>query len=120
MADGGLIKDGYLYLKDRIKDTVVTGGENVYSGEVESLLAQHPGTADVAVPSQRGGETVLASSCGTGGRCDRACAHHACGLQVPTIVEFVDVLPRNATCKVRNDVLRQAFRRSSDRPAGTV
>ena len=55
--------EGYLFLHDRIKDMIISGGENVYPAEVENALAGHPGVADVAVigvPSQRWGETVKA------------------------------------------------------------
>ena len=54
---------GYLYLHDRVKDMIVSGGENVYPAEVENALAKHPGVADVAVigvPDERWGEAVKA------------------------------------------------------------
>ncbi len=60
---GYLDADGYLYLVDRVKDMIVTGGENVYSAEVENAIASHPGVAQVAVigiPSEQWGEAVLA------------------------------------------------------------
>ena len=60
---GYLDEDGYLYLVDRVKDMIVTGGENVYSAEVENAIASHPAVAQVAVigiPSEQWGEAVLA------------------------------------------------------------
>jgi long-chain acyl-CoA synthetase len=60
---GYLDADGYLYLVDRVKDMIVTGGENVYSSEVENALASHPAVLQVAVigiPSERWGEAVHA------------------------------------------------------------
>jgi long-chain acyl-CoA synthetase len=61
---GSLDADGFLYIRDRLKDTIVTGGENVYPAEVESVLASHPAIADVAVigvPDDRWGEAVRAA-----------------------------------------------------------
>ncbi len=63
-GDAGYLDDhGYLYLVDRVKDMIVTGGENVYSAEVENAIAGHPDVAQVAVigiPSEQWGEAVLA------------------------------------------------------------
>ena len=62
-GDLGYLEDGYLYLVDRAKDMIITGGENVYSSEVESGLSTHPAVADVAVigiPSAVWGESVHA------------------------------------------------------------
>src|SRR5207247_11149227 len=60
---GRMDEDGFLFIEDRIKDMVITGGENVYPAEVERVLIEHPDVADVAVigvPSERGGEPVHA------------------------------------------------------------
>jgi len=60
---GHLDDGGYLYVSDRVKDMIITGGENVYSPEVEQVVAEHPAVADVAVigvPDDRWGETVKA------------------------------------------------------------
>ncbi len=59
-GDGGSIENGYLFLRDRVKDMIVTGGENVYPIEVENVLITHPSIVDVAVigvPSPKWGET---------------------------------------------------------------
>ena len=63
-GDGGYMdEDGYVYVVDRIKDMIISGGENVYSAEVENCVAQHPAVAQCAVigiPSEQWGETVHA------------------------------------------------------------
>ena len=78
---GYLDADGYLYLYDRVKDMIVSGGENVYPAEVENVLMSHPGVADVAVigvPDEKWGETpkaMVVRAPGTDG--DRGGAHRA-------------------------------------------
>ena len=66
-GDGGYMdEDGYVYLVDRVKDMIVTGGENVYSVEVENALAQHPAVAQCAVigiPTSAGAKRCTPSSC---------------------------------------------------------
>ncbi|MEU9134001.1 long-chain-fatty-acid--CoA ligase [Kitasatospora sp. NPDC048540] len=112
---GYLDEDGYLFLCDRISDTIIVAGQNIYPVEVENAVREHPAVADVAVigvPDQRWGETV------------RACVVRAPGEQVsgrelmlflrgrladfkiPSSYDFLDVLPRNPTGKVLRRVLR--------------
>jgi long-chain acyl-CoA synthetase len=120
-GDGGYLLDGYLYLKDRIKDMIVSGGENVYPIEVENVLIAHPGINDVSVigvPSSRWGETVKAivvrepSAEPVTATEVIACAKaNLAGYKCPTSVEFVDELPRNATGKVLKRILRRQFGR---------
>lgn len=111
--------DGYYFLQDRLKDMVITGGENVYPAEIENVMADHPAVLDVAVigvPSERWGETVKALvvrspnvSVSETDLIDFArgrIAHYKC----PTSVEFVDSLPRNASGKVLKQVLRARYR----------
>jgi long-chain acyl-CoA synthetase len=114
---GSLDEDGYLYIHDRVKDMVITGGENVYPAEVENALMSHEGIADVAivgVPDERWGETPKAFVV----RADQEVtepdiiayargqlAHYKC----PTSVEFVDALPRNASGKVLKKELRAPY-----------
>jgi len=120
-GDGGYLDtDGYLFLADRVKDMVVSGGENVYPVEVENVLAAHPDIADVAVigvPDDRWGETVkaivvLRPGCDGDGPAiirfvrDRL-AHYKC----PTSVEFAAGLPRNPTGKVLKRELRETYGR---------
>jgi acyl-CoA synthetase (AMP-forming)/AMP-acid ligase II len=111
-------ENGYYFLQDRLKDMVITGGENVYPAEIENVIANHPAVLEVAVigvPSERWGETIKAlvirSSKVTVSEQElidfaRArIAHYKC----PTIVEFVDSLPRNASGKVLKHVLRATY-----------
>lgn len=115
---GFLDADGYLFITDRIKDMIVSGGENIYSAEVENVLMSHPDVADVTVigvPSDRWGETPLALVVVAGGTdlserdiidyCRGEMASYKC----PTAVEFVDDLPRGATGKVLKNVLRDPY-----------
>jgi long-chain acyl-CoA synthetase len=111
---GTLDGDGYLYVRDRLKDLIVTGGENVYPAEVESVLAGHPAVSDVAVigvPSERWGETPLAVVVGSVERDDLLAyardrlAHFKC----PTDVQFVPELPRNPSGKVLKRELRAPY-----------
>ncbi len=113
-GDLGSLEDGFLYLRDRMKDLIITGGENVYPAEVESVLAAHPGVADVAVigvPSQRWGETPIAVVVARGTPPEpqdvidfarQRLAHFKC----PTDVVFMDELPRNPSGKVLKRELR--------------
>ncbi|GAA4261146.1 hypothetical protein GCM10022255_092640 [Dactylosporangium darangshiense] len=120
---GSLDADGYLYLHDRIKDMIVSGGENVYPAEVERVLAAHPAVLDVAVvgvPSARWGESPAAVVVPAGDLDGAALiawsrerlAHFKC----PVAVHVVDALPRNAAGKVLKRVLRQRYRSSGDTP----
>lgn len=117
-GDAGYLRDGYLFLHDRIKDMVITGGENVYPAEVESVVAAHPAVAEVAVigvPDQKWGETVKAcvvlkptvqAAAADIIEFTRArLAHYKC----PTSVDFIAALPRNPSGKVLKRVLREPY-----------
>jgi long-chain acyl-CoA synthetase len=119
-GDGGYLENGYLFLKDRIKDMIVTGGENVYPVEIEHVLIKHPAIHDVAVagvPSPRWGETVRAfvvRAAGSGSAPELGAADviayaraNLAGYKCPTSVVFLDELPRNPTGKVLKRVLVQ-------------
>jgi acyl-CoA synthetase (AMP-forming)/AMP-acid ligase II len=118
---GRLDEDGLLTVVDRLKDVIVSGGENVASREVEAVLHTHAGVADVAViglPDPRWGERVAAVVVRRAGNdvsadelVELARAHLA-GFKTPRSVEFVAELPRNAAGKVLKQQLRDAFRGS--------
>ncbi len=110
--------DGYFFLQDRIKDMIISGGENVYPAEVENVLAEHAAVAEVAVigvPDVRWGETVkavvvLRPACASTPAeliafTRTRLAHYKC----PTSVELVGSLPRSATEKVLKNVLRSTY-----------
>jgi long-chain acyl-CoA synthetase len=119
-GDGGYLdEDGYLFLTDRIKDMIVSGGENVYPVEVEEALAHHPDVAEVAVigvPDERWGETVKALVVPRSRRTPTAdelvefARTRLAGYKLPRSIEFVDDLPRTATGKVLKRELRDRHR----------
>lgn len=110
--------DGFLYIVDRVKDMIISGGENVYPAEVESTLHEHAAVTDVAViglPDDRWGEAVVAVAVLAPGEVvtleelrDFAGAHLA-RFKLPTRLEVVDVLPRNPAGKVLKFELRARF-----------
>ena len=112
---GKLTADGYLYILDRAKDMIISGGENIYPAEVEAVLARHPAVADVAVLGRQDptwGEAVHAVIIPAAGQavpaeeiiawCRDRLAHFKC----PKSVEFTDALPRTTTGKVLKRELR--------------
>ncbi len=128
---GWLDEEGYLFLHDRIKDMIVSGGENVYPAEVENALLAHPAVADAAVigvPDERWGETVkaivvrapdasdddeaLAADILAATR-DRL-AHYKC----PTSIDFTEALPRNPSGKVLKRDLRAPYWAGRERNIG--
>ena len=115
---GYLDAEGYLYIHDRVKDMIVSGGENVYPAEVENILMGHPGIADVAVigvPSERWGETAKAMVVRVPGSEvteDDVIAYarqRLARFKCPTSVDWIDALPRNPTGKVLKKDLRAPF-----------
>jgi long-chain acyl-CoA synthetase len=119
---GTIDADGYLTIIDRLKDMIITGGENVYPAEVEAVLAPHPQVADVAVigiPDDRWGETVHAVVvAGPGldtGELDAWARERLAGFKCPTGFTVVSQLPRNATGKVLRSALREPFWAGRDR-----
>ena len=112
---GYLDDDGYLYLKDRKQDMIVTGGENVYSSEVEAVLSQHPDILEVAVigiPDEIYGEKVIgvatakSRSVLTQSELIDFCRGRIGGYKIPKEIYIVDSLPKSALGKVLKTELR--------------
>ncbi len=111
-------EDGFLYVVDRTKDMIITGGENVYCAEVEDTLAAHPSVAEVTVigaAHEKWGETPVAvavlvpgASLELGELRDWA-GERLARYKLPTVLHVVDELPRNATGKVTKGALRERF-----------
>jgi long-chain acyl-CoA synthetase len=116
---------GYVYLVDRVKDMIVTGGENVYSAEVENAISSHPGVAQVAVigiPSEQWGEAVLAivvpkpDAQLTEEDIKAWCKERIAGYKVPKVVEFrAEPLPLSGAMKVLKRDLRAPYWEGRDR-----
>ncbi|CRK58233.1 Acetyl-coenzyme A synthetase [Alloactinosynnema sp. L-07] len=117
MGDTGYLDDGYLFLLDRLDDTIIVAGQNVYPVEVENALACHPAVADVAVVGmehERWGEAVHAfvvlrpGAKATARELMLSVRGGLADYKVPTHYEFVDALPRNPMGKVLRRSLRSA------------
>ncbi|HZM27736.1 MAG TPA: AMP-binding protein, partial [Gemmatimonadales bacterium] len=111
--------DGYFYILDRLKDMIVTGGENVYSGEVEAVIYEHPAVREAAVfgiPDPKWGELVMACVVLKPGQTLTAdellahCRQSLANYKVPRRVEFFDTdLPKSSSGKILKRVLRERF-----------
>lgn len=118
-GDAGYLDDkGYLYIYDRVKDMIVSGGENIYPAEVESALFGHPSVADVAVigvPDERWGEAVKAVVVKKPGveispaELINWARERIAGYKLPKSVDFIDALPRNPTGKILKRELRKTY-----------
>jgi long-chain acyl-CoA synthetase len=121
---GYLDSDGFVYLHDRVKDMIVSGGENVYPAEVENALMAHQDVADVAVigvPSDKWGETVkaivvrAAGSSVAGEELIEFARTRIAAYKCPTSVDFADALPRNPSGKILKRELREPYWRGAER-----
>lgn len=124
---GYLDEEGYLYLKDRIKDMVVSGGENIYPVEVENAIAKHDAVADVAVigvPDDKYGEALLAFIVTTPNGSITAeeliefCRDKIAGYKIPRKMELIDELPRNPSGKILKKILREPYWEGGSRGIG--
>ena len=121
---GRVDAEGYVFVEDRLKDLIITGGENVYGPEVERVLAEHPAVAEVAVigvPHDRWGETVKAvvslrpGASATPAELIEHCRTLLAGFKAPTSVDVLAVLPRNPTGKILKRELRRPYWADRDR-----
>jgi acyl-CoA synthetase (AMP-forming)/AMP-acid ligase II len=119
--------EGLLYIVDRLKDMIVTGGENVYSGEVEQAVQKHPAVrmcAVIGIPDARWGEIVTAIVIPAEGRSVTAediithCRSLIANYKVPKSVHFVQSLPMTAAGKVLKRAIREQFWKDVDRAVG--
>jgi acyl-CoA synthetase (AMP-forming)/AMP-acid ligase II len=126
-GDVGYVKDGYLYISDRLDDMIISGAENIYPAEVERVLLELPQVSEAAVfgvPDEKWGESVHAAVVlSKGSRMDPSAlialtrerlAHYKC----PRSIEFVDTLPRNPSGKVLRAILRAPYWAGRERRIG--
>jgi acyl-CoA synthetase (AMP-forming)/AMP-acid ligase II len=121
-GDGGYMdEDGYLFMTDRIKDMIISGGENIYSTEVENAILSHPAVqscAVIGIPDQKWGETVHAAIVVRESQSLSAqqvidhCRQLIAGYKCPRSVEFRAELPHSAAGKLLKYKLREAFKNS--------
>jgi long-chain acyl-CoA synthetase len=115
---GYLDADGYLYITDREKDMIISGGSNVYPREIEEVICRHPAVFEVAVigiPDEKWGETVKAlvvpreGTSATEAEIIEHCKRHMASYKKPQSVEFLPALPKNAYGKVLKRELRDRY-----------
>ncbi|AXQ28574.1 long-chain-fatty-acid--CoA ligase [Solimonas sp. K1W22B-7] len=128
-GDGAYMdEDGFIFVVDRVKDMIVSGGENVYSAEVENAIAQHPAVAACAVigvPDARWGESVHAvivcrpeRTAPTAEELRLHCRDLIAGYKCPRSLEVRDTLPLSGTGKVLKTVLREPYWKEQKRHVG--
>lgn len=127
-GDGAYMDDdGFIFVVDRMKDMIISGGENVYSAEVENALAQHPAVAASAVigiPSDQWGESVHAVVVRKPGADVSAadliahCKTRIAGYKCPRTLDFIETLPLSGAGKVLKTKLREPFWQGRDRSIG--
>ena len=123
-GDAGYVKDGFVYIHDRVKDMIVSGGENIYPAEIENAIMAHAGVADVAVigiPSDRWGESPLALIVPAEGADPGEqeiidhCAERLARFKLPSGVERIEMIPRNPSGKILKTELRKPYWEGQER-----
>lgn len=124
-GDSALIDEhGYIFLRDRIKDMIISGGENIYPIEIENALSQHPAVTDVAVvgiPCENYGETPLACVVLAEGKqlteedMVAFLRNDLAGYKIPRKLKVFEELPRNPTGKILKKVLREPYWQNQER-----
>ncbi|WCM54062.1 long-chain-fatty-acid--CoA ligase [Pseudomonas sp. WJP1] len=124
-GDGAYMdEEGFVYIVDRLKDMIVSGGENIYSAEVENALASHPAVAQSAVigiPCEKWGETVHAvivlkpQAVATEEEIVAHCRARIAGYKCPRSVEFRQAMPLSTVGKILKNELRQPYWANHDR-----
>jgi acyl-CoA synthetase (AMP-forming)/AMP-acid ligase II len=124
-GDMGRVDDGgYVYVEDRLKDMIISGGENIYSPEIERVLAEHPAVMEVAiigVPDDQWGEAVKAvvslkpEQSVTEAELIAHCREHLAHYKCPKSVDVLELLPRNPTGKILKRELRAPYWADRDR-----
>ncbi len=121
---GKVDAEGFVFVEDRLKDMIISGGENIYSPEIERVLAEHPCVAEVAiigVPDEKWGETVKAvvslkpDTEATEEELIAFCREHLAGYKCPKSVDIIEALPRNPTGKILKRDLRKPYWEGRDR-----
>ena len=111
--------EGYIYIVDRIKDTIICGGYNIYPKEIEDVIYAHPAVLDVAVvgvPDDAKGEipkacvVLKAGAKATAADLEAHCRQNLAAYKVPRVIEFLDKVPKTASGKTQRFLLRQGGR----------
>jgi acyl-CoA synthetase (AMP-forming)/AMP-acid ligase II len=124
---GTVDEEGYIYLKDRKSDMIITGGENVYPKEVEDILVEHPAVQECAVasaPDEKWGERVQAVVLlkkgheATESELITHCKERLAGYKCPKKIEFWDSVPKSALGKIQRNMVKKEFWKGRDRQIG--
>lgn len=127
-GDAGYVDaEGFFYIRDRVKDMIVSGGENIYPAEIENVLFSHPSIQDVAViavPDDKFGEAALAvcvlkpDTQVSSDDLIAFCREHLASYKTPRRYDFVEEIPRNPSGKILKRVIREPYWQSSERQVG--